>query len=74
MDKALYFKNNKKNLRLLTKFVLKYNLKLCYNDILEQIYKNENILLCMKKKYIFLYSLTPEKKPEFLIMKQEFSR
>lgn len=54
MSNALYLVRNKRSEDKIGSLVQKYNLELCYDTKNEKVFKNENILLLLKKKYIFL--------------------
>ena len=54
MSNALYLVRNKRSEDKIGSLIQKYNLELCYDVKDEKVLKNENILLLLKKKYIFL--------------------
>lgn len=54
MSNSLYLVRNKQSERKIDSLIQKYNLELCYDTKNEKVLKNENILLLLKKKYIFL--------------------
>ena len=58
MSNALYLVRNKRSEDKIGSLIQKYNLELCYDIKDEKVLKNENILLLLKKKYIFLRVLT----------------
>lgn len=53
MSNALYLVRNKRSEDKIGSLIQKYNLELCYDVKDEKVLKNENILLLLKKKYIF---------------------
>ena len=44
----------------LNQLVESYNLDLCYQDKSEKIFKSEDLLISLKRKYIFLYPLSDD--------------
>ena len=54
MDNALYLLRSKSSEGKISSLIQKYNLEFCYDTKTEKVLKNENMLLLLKKKYIFL--------------------
>ena len=72
MNEASYFPKNKRTSYLVRKIVAQYNLKECYhNSKNEQIFKNDNLLLSLKRKYVFMCSLSMEKNDDYLAIRKE---
>ena len=75
MNEVLYFPSNKKTSDLAKRIADQYNLKNCYNTCRnEQIYKNDSLLLCVKKKYIFLRSLSAGQNDDYIAIRKELTR
>lgn len=75
MNEVLYFPSNKKTSDLAKRIADQYNLKNCYNTCRnEQIYKNDSLLLCVKKKYIFLRSLSTGQNDDYIAIRKELTR
>lgn len=71
MDNALYLLRSKSSEGKISSLIQKYNLEFCYDTKTEKVLKNENMLLLLKKKYIFLRVLT-EDSNLFSEVKQNF--
>lgn len=72
MNGVSYFPKNKKTYYLARKIVAQYNLKECYNNGKnEQIFKNDNLLLSLKRKYVFMCSLSMEKNDDYLAIRKK---
>lgn len=71
MNSALYLVRNKNSESRISSLIQKYDLELCYDTKTEKVLKNENILLLLKKKYIFLRVFTGDSEM-FSEIKQSF--
>ena len=54
MNNSLYLVRDKDAETKIKPFVKKYNLELCFEEQKEKVLKNENMLVLLKKKYIFI--------------------
>ena len=54
MNNSLYLVRNKDAETKINSLVKKYNLELCFEERKEKVLKNENMLVLLKKKYIFI--------------------
>ena len=72
MNNVSYFPKNKKTSYLAKKIVAQYNLKECYNNGKnDRIFKNDNLLLSLKRKYVFMCSLSIDKNDDYLAVRKE---
>lgn len=60
MNNALFFIRNKRSENIIALLVQEYKLKPCYIARNEKIMKNENIILMLKKRYVFLRVFTED--------------
>lgn len=58
MNNSFYFVRSREQDRKVKAFIERYNLSLCYNRKKEKILKNEDCLVLLKKKYIFLHTFS----------------
>lgn len=72
MNEVSYFPKNRRTSCLVRKIAAQYDLKECYNNSKnEQVFKNDNLLLSLKRKYVFMCSLSMEKNEDYLAIRKE---
>lgn len=54
MDNTLYLVRDKSCDAKISSFIYKYHLELCYDRKKEKIFKNEDMFVLLKRKYIFI--------------------
>ena len=54
MNSILYFTRSKKRDEKFKSLIMDYGLTVCYKDKKEKILKNDEMLLSIKKRYVFL--------------------
>ena len=55
MDNTLYLVRDKSSDAKISSFIQRYNFELCYDQKKEKVLKNEDMLLLLKRKYIFIH-------------------
>lgn len=60
MNNSLYMIRNRRLNRKLDQLIKDCNLDLCYQDRKEKIFKGDEFLISLKRKYMFLYSFSDD--------------